>query len=161
MSRFDFEPVKGIGEVTFGKGKQYELEFCVPTPVGRVWGDLAIELLDIVNKFGEEMDTEGPEGKAAVAAFGYLRTHKKFWKTYLPSVLGVKGTSEEPEFEAFIAKWGTNAEIVGTFMEAASMIVRYSFNADETEEALAKLEGGEAEEEGASLVLDGMTLPVS
>ena len=68
MSRYDFEPMEGIGSVTFGKGKGYKLDFQVPMPVGKVWGDLAIELLDIVNKFGEQMETEGSEGAAAVAA---------------------------------------------------------------------------------------------
>ncbi len=161
MSRYKFDAPDPIGEVTFAKGKYYTLDFKVPTPDGRAWGDLSIELLDIVNKFGSQMDTEGSEGEAAAAAFSYLRGHKKFWKTYLPSVLGLIGTGEEKDFDGYVRDHGTNAEIVSVFVEASSMIVRYSFGTDEAEEALAKSEGGEVAEEGASLVLDGSMQQVS
>lgn len=161
MSRFKFDQPDPIGSVVVGDGKFYELEFDVPTPVGKFYGDVAIELLEIVNTFGSKMENKDDQAQAAADAFGFLRGKKDFWSRLLPTVLGykdVRGKSRpsEKDLIQYFHENCTNAELIKAFMEASAMIVNHSFGAEETEEALAKLEGGVVVVEGeATPVLDG------
>lgn len=165
MSRFEFEEFKRIlGIVVAGKDQPYQVEFEVPMPIGQFYGDVALELLEIVNEFGSKMDDPESMADATLAAFDTLRTNKKFWSRLLPSALGLrdvfgKPTKDDKKATAYFREFLTNVELVQLFMEAAAMIVNHSFGSDEAEEALAKSEGGEVAEEGGSQASDGLTLP--
>lgn len=162
MSRFTFEPLEPLAKVVVASGKHYQQTFEVPTPVGKWWGDASLKLLDIVNKFGTRMDNPKDRAQATVDAFNDLRNSPGFWKDLLPAVLGYKRTngSSKPEAKdlmGYFDEWCTNTEIVELFMEASVHIVNYSFGSEETEEALAKSEGGEAGEGEEVPPSDGLT----
>lgn len=159
MSRFNFEPLPPIEKVTAAEGKPYAVTFEVPAPVGKYWGDLSIELVEIVDKFRELAEGQGASEIAAMQAFRMLRENKKFWDEYLPAVLGIKGQKDEKEGQAYLRKFLTIREQLDLFMDASVAIVNYSFSGNEVEEALEKSEGGEVAVEESPLVLDGTTQP--
>ncbi|KKL84856.1 hypothetical protein LCGC14_1960590, partial [marine sediment metagenome] len=66
MSRFTFEPLEPIAKVVAASGKHYKQTFEVPTPVGKFWGDTALELLEIVNKFGNRMSNPDDRAQATI-----------------------------------------------------------------------------------------------
>lgn len=164
MPRFTFKELEPLAEVVAAPGKHYEETFEVPVPVGKFWGDTALKLLEIVNKFGSRMDNPENRAQATIDAFNDLRGSSEFWKDLLPAVLGYKRTngSNKPgtkDLADYFDNWCTNTEIVELFMEASVRVVNYSFGAEETEEAVAKLEGGEVVEGEVVPLSDGSTPP--
>lgn len=162
MSRFTFEPLEPLAEVVAASGKHYKQTFEVPVPVGKFYSDIALKLLEIVNKFGNQMNNPDDRAQATIDAFNDLRKNPEFWKKLLPAVLGYKNSSgsDKPgikDLANYFDEWCTNTEIVELFMEASVLIVNYSFGSEETEEALAKSEGGEVGEGELVLLSDGLT----
>lgn len=143
MSRFTFERPPALTEVVAAKGKEHEVTFSVPTPVGKYWSDTALELLEIVNKFQAKFDEHKNQAEAAVGAFSVLLKNKHFWDKLLPSALGIKGTKDEKAGKKYLEEALLPIEVITIFMEAASEIVNHAFQGDEVDEALTKSEGGE------------------